>query len=430
MRFASGFVLVCVLPLVGVLSTSVAQERNDGGKAPPEAVAKWRQLRFGLFIHWGPVSLKGTEIGHSRGLQVPIEEYDNLYKRFNPVKFDADEWVKIAKDAGVKYIVHITKHHDGFCMFDTKQTDYNIMHTPFGRDIIKELACACRRQQMPLGLYYSVCDWWHPDFPLGSPKGRTRKPHPNLDRYEQYMCRQLDELCRNYGPLLTMWFDYPQEVQRPARPPRNAVGPVAAARHPDQQSPRLAHGAHIPADYDTPEQKVGPMQTDRPWETCMTLCQQWAWKPNDRMKSLKECLHVLVNTAGGDGNLLLNVGPMPDGRIEPRQAERLREIGRWLAKYGQSIYGTRGGPFQRGPWGAATCKDDTVYLHVLDPNLDSIKLPPLARKIVGSSVLTGGTATVKQSDDSIQVSVPKADRQDIDTIVALTLEDRAQEAKK
>ncbi len=178
MRFASGFVLVCVLPLVGVLSTSVAQEKNDGGKAPPEAVAKWRQLRFGLFIHWGPVSLKGTEIGHSRGLQVPIEEYDNLYKRFNPVKFDADEWVKIAKDAGVKYIVHITKHHDGFCMFDTKQTDYNIMHTPFGRDIIKELACACRRQQMRSWALLLCLRLVAPRLPTRQPQGQDPQAAP------------------------------------------------------------------------------------------------------------------------------------------------------------------------------------------------------------------------------------------------------------
>ena len=172
MRLAHAFVLACVIPLGGILSASAAEGRTDGGKAPPEAVAKWRQMRFGLFIHWGPVSLKGTEIGHSRGLQVPIQEYDNLYKRFNPIKFNARQWVEIARDAGVKYIVLITKHHDGFCMFDTKQTDYNIMHTPFGRDAVKELAAACRKQGMAFGTYYSVADWWHPDFPRGSPKGR------------------------------------------------------------------------------------------------------------------------------------------------------------------------------------------------------------------------------------------------------------------
>ena len=154
----------------------------------------------------------------------------------------------------------------------------------------------------------------------------------------------------------------------------------------------------------------------------MTICTQWSWKPNDQLKSLKECLQVLVNTVGGDGNLLLNVGPMPDGRIEPRQVERLREIGRWLAKYGESIYGTRGGPFQRADWGAATCKDNTIYLHILDPKLDMLKLPPLKQKIIAGRTLTGGLPTVKQTAEGIEVSVPKADRQEIDTIVVLTLD--------
>jgi alpha-L-fucosidase len=154
----------------------------------------------------------------------------------------------------------------------------------------------------------------------------------------------------------------------------------------------------------------------------MTICQQWAWKPNDQMKSLKECLHVLINTVGGDGNLLFNVGPMPDGRIEPRQVERLKEMGAWLAKYGESIYGTRGGPFPRAAWGSATHKDNSIYLHILDANLNSIKLPPIQQKIVSSKVLTGGTAKVNQTDAAIEVSVPKADRQEIDTIVELKLD--------
>ena len=182
-------------------------------------MAPWRDTRFGMFIHWGPVSLKGTEIGWSRGDGVSIEEYDNLYKQFNPTKFNADEWVQIAKDAGMKYIVLTTKHHDGFCLWDTKQTDYNIMNSPFKRDVVKELAAACKTGKIGFGTYYSVCDWRHPDFPLGSPAGMSRKPNPNLDRYEQYLCKQVEELIRNYGPLTTLWFDVPQEfnVERGTR---------------------------------------------------------------------------------------------------------------------------------------------------------------------------------------------------------------------
>lgn len=407
------YALMAYLAWLSVAAAEVQQASLKG--APPEAIARWRQLKFGMFIHWGPVSLKGTEIGWSRGSKVPLEEYDRLYLQFNPVKFGAQEWVRVAKRAGMKYVVFTTKHHDGFCMFDTQQTDYSIMHSPFARDVVQELAEACRQEGLAFGTYYSVCDWYHPDFPLGSPGGETQKPNPNLDRYEQYLCRQVEELIRNYGPLLEMWFDMAQEFDEVrGRRVHNFVRSL-------QPDILINNRCILPGDFATPEQEVGPMRTDRPWETCMTLCQQWAWKPNDKMKSFEECLHVLVNVVGGDGNLLLNVGPMPDGRIEPRQVERLAEIGRWLEKYGESIYGTRGGPFPRGRWGAATQKGDTIYLHVLDRKLDLLKLPPLKRKIVGCRVLTGGTATVKQTAEAVEVTLPEAENREVDTIVMLRL---------
>jgi len=281
--------------------------------------------------------------------------------------------------------------------------------------VVKELAAACKKQGIAFGTYYSVCDWHHPDFPLGSPGGRSRKPNPNLDRYEQYLRKQVEELIRNYGPLLTLWFDVPQEFNA-----ERGMGLVKWVRS-LQPDIVINNRSGCAGDYDTPEQRIGKMQTGRPWETCMTICRQWAWKPNDNMKSLKECLQTLIRTAGGDGNLLLNVGPMPDGQIEARQVQRLKEMGEWLQKYGESVYGTRGGPFPRADWGGATYKGDTIYLHVLDPNLETLKLPPIAKKIVGNSVLTGGTATVKQTAESIEISVPKADRQEIDTIVVLKL---------
>lgn len=159
----------------------------------------------------------------------------------------------------------------------------------------------------------------------------------------------------------------------------------------------------------------------------MTICRQWAWKPNDQMKSLKQCIQTLVKTVGGDGNLLFNVGPMPDGRIEPRQVDRLREMGRWLQKYGQSIYGTRGGPFKTGSWGASTHKDKTIYIHVFNWDGDTLTLPPIPKKIIASSVLTGGTATVKQNKESIEISIPNAYQQELDTIIKLQLDGPASE---
>ncbi|MHC4701227.1 MAG: alpha-L-fucosidase, partial [Planctomycetota bacterium] len=175
------------------------------------------------------------------------------------------------------------------------------------------------------------------------------------------------------------------------------------------------------------EQRIGKFQNDRPWETCMTICRQWAWKPDDQMKSLKQCIQTLVKTVGGDGNLLFNVGPMPDGRIEPRQVERLKEMGVWLEQYGQSIYGTRGGPFKPGAWGASTYKGNTVYVHILNWTGEKLTLPGIPRRIVRSSILTGGTAGVDQTADSIEISVPQRHRQEIDTIIKLQLNSPAGE---
>jgi alpha-L-fucosidase len=184
----------------------------------------------------------------------------------------------------------------------------------------------------------------------------------------------------------------------------------------------------VPADYSTPEQQIGRMQTDRPWETCMTICDQWSWKPNDRLKSLEECIQTLVKVVGGDGNLLFNVGPMSDGQIEPRQVERLCQMGQWLNQYGESIYGTRGGPFWRGSWGVSTCKDNRIYLHLLDPAQETTVLPAIEKKIVGHRVLTGGTADVRQTDEWIEITMPPSARNPIDTIVVLELDGPAAEA--
>jgi len=160
----------------------------------------------------------------------------------------------------------------------------------------------------------------------------------------------------------------------------------------------------------------------------MTICRQWAWKPDDTMKSLKQCLDVLINCAGGDGNLLFNVGPMPTGEIEPRQVARLKEMGDWMRKYGASIYGTRGGPFRPGEWGASTSKGNTLYVHVLKWDGDKIALPAIDRKVLSSAVLTGGKAEVKQTEEAIEISVAPADRQELDTIVVLTLDGPAAES--
>ncbi|MCW1924428.1 alpha-L-fucosidase [Luteolibacter arcticus] len=413
------------LPLLLAISSLVSQAQQPGeGTAPPAAVKHWQDDRFGMFIHWGPVSLKGTEIGWSRGTQVPAEEYDNLYKRFDPTLFNADEWASVAKAAGMKYLVLTTKHHDGFCLWDTRQTDYNIMNTPFKRDVVKELAEACRKQQIDFGVYYSTCDWWHPLFPNASP-GQT-KPKADLKAYDAYLRAQTAELLTNYGPIFTMWFDVPQSYNSTFGIPM-----VAGLRklQPDLMVNSRAYSlaghddiAHAPVgDYSTPEQKVGAFDMTRPWETCMTLCNQWAWRPNDPMKSLQQCLHTLIRTNGGNGNLLFNVGPMPDGRIEPGQVDRLREMGSWLAKNGESLYGTRGGPWKVGKKTVSTRKDHRIFIHVLDPAESTLELNALPVAIKSARLLNGPSIQHETSQGILKLEIPKDSMDPIDSIVELTI---------
>lgn len=422
-------VLVCFWLMISTFTQALAQKSEPQSflQASSKDMLWWKNARFGLFIHWGPVSLKGTEISWSRGGErrgqggtgeIPVEVYDNLYKEFNPVKFNAGEWVKIAKDAGMKYLVFTSKHHDGFSMFDSGLTDYKITNSPFKRDVVKELADACHRAGIRLGFYYSPVDWHHTDY-------RTE----NHARYIQYMHGQIRELCSRYGQVDILWFDGLQVHPMSGSGGETTYDPAWAK---DWDSANLFREIRtlqphiiinnrcgLKGDFDTPEQHIGFYQPDRSWESCITICKQWAWKPNDTMKSLKECIRTLVMCAGGDGNLLLNVGPMPDGEIEPRQVARLKEMGAWLKQYGRAIYSTRGGPFPPGEWGASTSRGATAYIHILNWKSDTVLLPPSSLKLVSHTVLTGGKAMVKQTAQGIEISVPAGERNEIDTIVEL-----------
>ena len=247
---------------------------------------------------------------------------------------------------------------------------------------------ACHRGGIEWGVYYSQPDWYHPDYRA-----------ENHDRYIEFLHGQMRELLTDYGKVSMIFFD--------------GLGGKAV----DWDAPRLIrmcrrlqphvvinNRAGLPADYDTPEQRIGKMQTDRPWETCMTICRQWAWKPNDRMKSRKECLQTLIRVVGGDGNLLFNVGPMPDGRIEPRQVERLKEMGQWLKRYGLTIFDTRGGPFVPGPWGASTYRGRTVFVHLLDADLETARAAGAGqedRLAQGPLRWTGHRETVRRGDRNL-----------------------------
>ncbi len=416
------FMFICFTTVVLSAQQSAVDKKIIDTHA--QSLANWQAMRFGLFIHWGPVSLQGTEIGWSRagerrgykygpGTEVAVDIYDNLYKTFNPTLFNAQEWATIALEAGVKYLVFTSRHHDGFSMFDTKASDYKITSplSPFRRDVVAELAAACHTSELGFGLYYSQPDWHHPD-------AFTPDRH---GRYLEYLQTQVRELVSNYGRLDILWFD---GLDRTAAD-FNAVELNKLAR---RMQPNLIINNRngLIEDFDTPEQTIGKFQMERPWESCITICRQWAWKPNDQLKTLAECLRTLIYCAGGDGNLLLNVGPMPDGRIEPRQVERLREMGSWLKKYGQGIYGTRGGPYKPGSWGAATRKGNTVYLFIVQwPQQGPLVLPALPGKIVDAQVLTGGKVKVRTKARTLQLDIAKKDQQEIATVIKLELADNA-----
>ena len=410
-----------------VLPIGAVQAENTNGisasrawpEADPAAVAHWRELRFGMFIHWGPVSLTGHEIGWSRGAETPIAVYDKLYEQFNPTNFNADEWVSIAKAAGMKYIVLTTKHHDGFCLWDTKLTDYNIMHTPFHRDVVKELAAACKKQGVEFGAYYSVTDWYDPNWPVTSPAGKVKREKSDLDAYEKYLQGQITELIQNYGPLITIWNDVS------AMYGKRGAATIKMVR---QLQPNILINNRTGAggDYDTPEQKIGKFQLNRPWESCMTVSAHnaWAWGgAKDGVKPVSACLEMLIRGAGGDGNILLNVGPRPDGVIDPAQANLLKSVGDWLASNGEAIYGTRGGPWKPTSAVASTRKDHTIYLHILKPGNGRIELPALPAEIQSAALLNGGRVEFHQQDGTLTITLPQAGlTAAVDTIVKLEVD--------
>ena len=394
-------------------------------------LAWWRDARFGMFIHWGPVSLTGQEISWSRANSntncpnngdTPVALYDQLYHQFNPVLFKADDWVATAQSTGMKYLVFTAKHADGFLEWHSDVDGYNIGATPFQRDVCAELAAAAHRRKFPLGWYFSPMDWRDPDCRSAQNARFTAKNQA-----------ELRELLTKYGQVDVLWFDFDGNPSQ-----WDPTNTYALVRH---LQPKLcinnrlemgsfeswAHQGHLNAneDFYTPEQTIGAYNDQIPWETCMTLGTQWAWKPNDKMKTAANVLAILAQCAGGDGNLLLNIGPMPDGRIEPRQLAVLKEVGRWLDKNGGSIYGTRGGPWKPGKTLASTRKGNVIYLHVLKWPDTPIELPDIASKIKSAIGPDGATVKWTQADGKLTLNVPPAQREAGDTVVKLTLVDSA-----
>lgn len=406
--------------------------QNQPIKTSPKVLNDFMSKRFGMFIHWGPVSLRGTEIGWSRGQQVPAEDYDNLYKEFNPTLFNAEDWVKAAKNAGMKYLTITSKHHDGFCLWPTKFSDYNIMSSPFKRDIVGELAAACKKYDVAFCIYFTILDWHDPNYPLHNMGDSIPDPKADMGKFMTTIKGQLTELVTNYHPYM-LWFDgnwekpwtqaYGQEIYDLLK----KLDPNVIVNN------RLGKGTHKVleannvGDYATPEQFIGEINMNDPWESCITICNQWAWKPNDKMKSLKESLQTLVRTAGGNGNLLYNVGPMMDGRMEERQVKLLANVGDWLKKYGESIYNTKGGPYKPNEIYATTRKGNQIFLHVFKTDTNEIKLPPIPNvKIKKAYFMKGEPLSIKQNETGILLNLKAKMPDKNDSVIVFELDTDAE----
>lgn len=378
-----------------------------------------------MFIHFGVASLKGVELGWGRGTRlkpdggvgpVPDEIYDNLHKEFTIEKFDAAKWVQLARQTGMKYIVVITKHHDGFHMWDTAFSDYKITKSPFGRDYLKELVEAARADGMPIGFYFAQREWYHPHYdPRGAYPGRDHK------KYIEYQFNVVRELLTKYGKIDILWFDAAWWGGMFLETDWDSERLYRMARE-LQPNILINNRASIPGDFDTPEQHVGGFQTNRPWESCVTLTYNWGYNQSSPVKSPKQVIDLLVQCATGDGNLMLNVGPMPTGEVAPKEIEVLHVVGEWMSKFGESIYQTRGGPLRNASWGGTTHRGDTVYVHVLKWPGETLHLRPIDEKILSARALTGGEVKFEQTAKGLSLTLPEKDRNPLDTVIALKLD--------
>jgi alpha-L-fucosidase len=422
------------------LTTRTSVRAQEGYTPPPENLKarEWFQnARFGLFVHWGVYSVLGDGEWVMNNRKIRVEDYEKLPAFFNPTEFDPAEWVRLVKAAGMKYITITSKHHDGFAMFDSKVSDWDIVdRTPYKKDVLKQLADECRKQGIKLFFYHSQLDWHHPDYyPRGRTGHDTGRPNAGTwNKYLDYMDAQLTELLTNYGEIGGIWFDgwwdRPDADWRLGRTyalihrlqPQALVG-SNHHRKPfpgeDFQMFEKDLPGHNTAGFNA-ESEIGQL----PLETCDTINGAWGFNLTDRRyKSSKELIHYLVRAAGYNANFLLNVGPMPNGKIQPEFVKTLEEIGAWTSKYGDAIYGTRGGPIPPRHWGVTTHKGNTVFVHVLDWADDGLLVPPLPGKVRAARLLTDGRpVTFVQQSEGVILNLPADRRDPIDTIVALELQ--------
>ena len=409
-----------------------------------QARHQFQDMRYGMFIHWGLSSMLADGEWVMNNKNIKVEDYKRLLRAFNPVDFDAQKWVSTAKNAGMKYIVFISRHHDGFSNWDTKESDWKITNTPYGKDVLKLLSEECKKQGIKLGLYYSTLDWSRDDYPYetgrtGQGTGRTAKS--NYASYLKFMKNQLTELLTNYGDIMSIWFDgHWDQTNKEGHEDRTSrvdwkYDEIYSLIHRLQPTCLIGNNHHLsPIDgedfqmfeRDLPgENKSGlsfqKASEEMPVEACETINGSWGYNITDRKyKTVQQVIQLLVGAAGRNSNLLLNIGPMPSGAIQPEFVDTLAAAGKWMQQYGESVYGTKRGPLAPQRWGVTTAKDKIVYLHLFKSPGQEIILPSSKEKVKQVSLLgTTSKLKYKVGKDGLYIDTADISTAGPDTVVVV-----------
>jgi alpha-L-fucosidase len=429
-------IIACLMLIATAsLNHAVAQETYKPSADNMAARRNFQDMKFGLFIHWGIYSILGDGEWVMHNEKIPYDSYKRLAGFFNPQEFNAKEWVAFAKKAGMKYITITSRHHDGFSMFGTKLSPYNIVDaTPYHKDPLMELAKECEKEGIELHFYYSLLDWGRTDYAFGSQIVNGKPVKGDWDSYIKFMKDQLTELITKYPGVKGIWFDGNWE-----RTAANwhydeiyglihKLNPAILVGNNHHLAPKDGEDFQmfekdLPGNNTTGfsgESKIGTL----PLETCETINDSWGFNIRDRsFKSSKQIIHYLVNAAGRNANFLLNIGPMPNGKIQSEFTDTLAIVGAWVQKNGEAVYGTRGGSVPPQAWGVVTVKNKTMYAHITDPKaVPYIFIPQVKQTVTKAVLLNGGTAVkFKQQPEGVFIYIAGLAMDPNDTVVKLTV---------